>query len=202
MPLIPVGNRYTSTMSGSTWKPVICSYCGCKFAYQIKRQVRGEATSWLWLNNGGASSNARKSATESLHKILHNDFDVVSCPDCGMFQEKMARRLKSEAWSDTARFAFLSGVVGGVLIAIGFCLSTISPHWIYLYLLIVILGIWIWLVLKKALHAYLLQPNADAHKRKGSNFSENYRVQRLSEKEYNYLAFFEDPSNESIGKWW
>ena len=39
MPRVPVGNKYKATMTGAALKPINCSYCGCQFVYQIKRQA-------------------------------------------------------------------------------------------------------------------------------------------------------------------
>lgn len=182
MPRISVGTKYTATMTGSAMKHVICSHCGCKFVYQIKRQATGEATSWLWLNNMGASYNAQASATDTLNNKLQNEIDAVSCPDCGMYQKDMVRKLKNDAWNEVVRVAFSFGVIGIVLFIIGYCLFTAIPipNWLHSMLLVGIVGFWIWAVLRMAIRAYNLKPNANAHKRKGSTPSEKYPVFRLS----------------------
>jgi len=183
MPRVPVGNKYTATMTGSAWKPVTCSYCGCQYVYQIKRQATGKATSWLWLNNNGATNKARESATGILNDKLRNEIDAISCPDCGMYQENMVNKFKNDAWSDVVRVAISFGVIGVVLVIIGSCLFTTLPSWLQSTLLVALVGFWVWAVLRMAIRAYNLKPNANAHKRKGRTFSEKYPALRLSELE-------------------
>jgi len=183
MPRVPVGNKYKATMTGAALKPINCSYCGCQFVYQIKRQATGESTSWLWLNNSGASYKARESATDKLNDKLRNEIDAVSCPDCGMYQESMVSKLKSDAWKEVVRVAISFGVIGVVLVIIGACLHITLPSWLQSTLLVAVVGFWVWAVLRMATRAYNLKPNANAHKRKGRTFSEKYQALRLSELE-------------------
>jgi len=181
MPRIPVGNKYTATVTGSAMKHVICSHCGCEFVCQLKRQAAGEATSWLWLNNNGASYNARASATDALNNKLQNEIDAVPCPNCGMYQENMVRKLKNDAWNEVVRVAFSFGVIGVILVLIGLCLFSTLPSWLQSTLLVAIVGFWVWAVLRMTIRAYNLKPNVNAHKRKGRAFSEKYPVLRISE---------------------
>lgn len=181
MPRIPVGNKYSSTITGSTLKPVTCEYCGCQFLYQLKRAGKGEAESFLWLNNRGAENRARVSATNHLNDRLQSDIDAISCPDCGMYQENMVKKLKDEAWSEVSRVALSFGIIGAILVWIGACLLSATPSWLQLLLLSIVIGFWCWAVLRMALRAYNLKPNANAKNRRGRTFSEKYPVQRLDD---------------------
>lgn len=183
MPRIPVGNKYTSTLSGSALKHVTCSYCGCQFVYQMTREASGEASSFLWLNNNGASYKATKIANENLNSKLQGEIDAISCPDCGMYQEEMVKKLKGEAWRNTFSVAFSFGVIGAILAVIIFAITSSASSGIQSLLLIAVAGFWVWSVSKMAIRAYNLEPNANAHKRKGRHYSEKYPVLRISELE-------------------
>lgn len=183
MPRIPVGNKYTSTLSGSALKHVTCSYCGCQFVYQMKREASGEASSFLWLNNNGASYKATKIANENLSSKLQEEIDARSCPDCGMYQENMVQKLKRNAWNDVFSVAFSFGIIGVILAVIVFFVTISASKELQSILLIAIAGFWIWSVSKKAIYASNLDPNANADKRKGRHYSEKYPVLRLSELE-------------------
>lgn len=184
MPLkIPVGNKYITSVDGFTLKPVTCSYCGCHFVYFMKRQATGEDTSWLWLNNTGAASNANDHATNDLNYKLQHDFNVISCPDCGMYQNYMVKGLKKHAWKTALRNVFWFSVIGFIFILSGSLLFKEFVPWIKIVLLIMAMGLWGWAVIKSIIPAYKLKPNEDAYKRKGRTFSENYPVYRLAELE-------------------
>lgn len=183
MPRVSVGNKYTTTLAGTATKHVTCFYCGCQFVYQMKREASGESTSWLWLNNNGASYRSTEIANNNLNSKLQREIDAISCPDCGKYQDEMVSKLKRKAWSEVLRVAISFGVIGGTLILIGSCLSTSLPVSLQSTLLVAIIGFWVWSVAKMAIRAYNLNPNASAYKRKGRKYSEKYPVLRLSELE-------------------
>jgi hypothetical protein len=181
MPRIPVGNRYTATVSGSTLKYVTCSCCGCQFVYQLKREASGEATSFLWLDNSGATNRARKSASKSLNNRLQNEVNARSCPDCGMYQENMVGKLKRNAWNEV----FSNTILGAIFLIVAFFVSLFLslPNSLMFTLLIAISVFRVWSVSKATVHAFNLNPNAHADKRKGRTYSDKYPVLRLSELE-------------------
>jgi hypothetical protein len=168
-------------MSGSTIKQVTCSYCGCQFVYRMKREANGEATSWLWLDNNGASAKSSEKANENLYSKLQDEIDTISCPDCGKYQDDMAKKLYREAWSKVLRVAISFGVIGIIVICIGSWISSYLPNWLQTSLLLAIIGFWIWAVLKMAIQAYNFDANANAQERKGRSTSVNGSVLRLSE---------------------
>jgi hypothetical protein len=182
MPQVPVGNKYTTTLTGSAIKHVTCSYCGCQFVYQMKREASGEATSLLWLNNNGASYKSTKIANDKLNSILQEEIDARSCPDCGMYQENMVHKLKGKAWRKAGKVALSYGIIGSILVLLGSCwLTTAAPDWPKYPLLCVMVGLWFLVTLPKIVRAYRLDPNARANKRIGRVYSERYPVLRRIE---------------------
>lgn len=181
MPRMPIGNKYSATTTSMTLKPVTCQYCGCQFLYQMTREGKGESTSWLWLNNAGAANSASVSAREKLEYKLINEIDAYSCPDCGMYQENMVKKLKENAWKEAGRVAVVFGIIGGILIWLGTSLLARMPNFIQLTLQLVVIGFWSWAILKMSIRAYRLNPNANFKKRRGRKFSEKYPVQRLDD---------------------
>jgi hypothetical protein len=149
----------------------------------MKREASGEAASWLWLNNNGASYKSTVIANDKLNAKLQGEIDSISCPDCGKYQEEMVRKLKRDAWIDVLRVAISFGLIGGILILIGSCLSSSFPAWLQSILLIALFSFWVWAVAKMAIRASKLNPNANAHRRKGRTYSEKYPVLRVSELE-------------------
>src|SRR5216110_1925556 len=89
---IPIGQKYTCTVSGRVVKNVTCVHCNCQYVYVMKREVSGEGTSLLWADNSGAKQRAAESANEMLAKKLEKDCDYVGCPDCGNYQPNMIRK--------------------------------------------------------------------------------------------------------------
>jgi hypothetical protein len=94
-----VGGRFTTEVSGSRWKRTRCEGCGNEYVYLMSRNGKGSGSSPYFLDNVGAQSESRMSAAEDLSSSLSHDFDIVACPDCGLYQSYMLRRLKWRTWS-------------------------------------------------------------------------------------------------------
>jgi len=45
---VPIGNRYSATVSGRAWTPVDCEFCGTAFEYELTREAEGTGASLLW----------------------------------------------------------------------------------------------------------------------------------------------------------
>ncbi len=94
-------------MSGKVWKPVTCQNCGCKFAYQLKRQAEGQTTDILWLNGKDKSQDiARKRSEANLERNLQQSFDVIDCPDCGHYQDNMMEQIRRDRLGEAALMCF------------------------------------------------------------------------------------------------
>lgn len=108
---IPVGTRYTATVSASVWKTVSCASCPCDFAYKLSRQAQGMGASPLWLDNQGAKNRASAEARARLEKLLATASDVVWCPRCGSYQPSMFGRVR---WKANQRWLIVAGALLGV----------------------------------------------------------------------------------------
>lgn len=119
MIIIPVGQRYTTTVEGGVWKACRCAKCGCAFTYFLRRAARGGAPSLLWLNNDGARRESAATAHAALEQSLRRDCDPVPCPDCGWYQVDMVARARKNlyAWVKTA--AILVPVISLMLVPVG-----------------------------------------------------------------------------------
>jgi hypothetical protein len=93
---IPYAIDYTAVASGQAIKLVGCEQCGAEYVYQVMRTATGEGTSFLFLNNEGASKLASSRAESRIQEVLERCVDLVPCPTCGWYQRDMvpkARRL-------------------------------------------------------------------------------------------------------------
>jgi len=175
---IPVGNRYTASVTGSLWKPVVCAHCGCEYVYRMHRQATGQATSVLWLDNRGAAEQARSNAVAELHSQLGTGIDAVPCPDCGMYQDDMIQQLKGAARRSAGRVAWSLGFVAA---SIGLIASVTMSGWPKTIVLLSVFCVWLYFVLRMVAHAAHLSPNERAAKRRGRTYSEDYPVLRRRE---------------------
>lgn len=99
---VPVGAKYTATVTGSDWKPVHCEHCACDFDYLVSDRAVGTGVSPLWLDNRGASERAYYYADSDLKRRLRGLKGIASCPECGLFQASMVTGLRREATRDSA----------------------------------------------------------------------------------------------------
>jgi hypothetical protein len=87
---------YTATVSGSVFVKVPCEHCGNIYYYQLTRQVSGEGSSLLSLDNEGARQRAMQRADDRLRSELEASRDPVPCPKCGLYQSDMVPMLRSQ----------------------------------------------------------------------------------------------------------
>jgi hypothetical protein len=109
---IPIGKKYTATVTGSVMKGVVCEQCKLEYVYTLTRQAQGEGTSLLGLNDGGAERRASDAANTVLKKILDRAQDPVPCPGCGWYQESMIAIVRRARRGWMRRLATVSGVLG------------------------------------------------------------------------------------------
>jgi predicted RNA-binding Zn-ribbon protein involved in translation (DUF1610 family) len=96
MPIIPYGTKHRVTVSASTWKPITCQHCGCKFAYKVSRTATDSSTNFLWLEKGEeVAKRARVAAERNLESQLEQGNYSFACPDCGKYQAKKVKQLQS-----------------------------------------------------------------------------------------------------------
>jgi len=93
---IPYGMDYTSTMAGLVVKLVHCESCQAEYVYQLERTARGSGTSFLFLDNEGASARASAQAEQELRQKLEQGVDLVPCPVCGWYQRHMIPKAKRQ----------------------------------------------------------------------------------------------------------
>lgn len=181
MARIPIGITYTATVTRAIWKPVLCEYCGCQFVYHLQRTASGSATSYLWLNNQGASDKANDKAEDLIERKLAKEFNIISCPDCGCFQRHMIKELRSSAWTwafFVSVFFCLAGVISD---SIGYSLLVNQDWWTQLIFSVSLTGLCCLPIIIMIVRAIFLNPNSSAKKRKGRLYSEDYKVIRLTE---------------------
>jgi hypothetical protein len=92
--------NYRASVTGNVLKKVTCECCGAHYSYQITRQVQGEASSLIGLDNAGAQERAQVSADTQLRNELEASVELVPCPQCGWVQHDMLAlaRLKYREW--------------------------------------------------------------------------------------------------------
>ena len=87
----------------------------------MERVRQGEGTSFLFLDNAGASQRAQQAAEIQLREALQRSCDPVPCPACGRIQEHMLPRARRSyrRWMRVgglylfvgAAFLFIGGIV-------------------------------------------------------------------------------------------
>ncbi len=115
---IPIGTKYTSTVTGSDIKTVECENCKQTFVYEVICTADGQQTDFLWMDKSGATDRAESAAEQSLNEQLNQAIEVVPCPTCGWIQQEMC-------WLIFRRRHRLIFVVG-LLIAIALLVWAIS----------------------------------------------------------------------------
>jgi predicted RNA-binding Zn-ribbon protein involved in translation (DUF1610 family) len=114
--VIPYAMSYYATARGSLPKLVHCEQCGFEYVYLMTASARGEGTSFLFLDNAGASERSHAAAATELAAVLEKGCAVVPCPACGQVQKHMipeARRSRYR-WMKKAFFPLL--VAAGALL--------------------------------------------------------------------------------------
>lgn len=129
------GKRYTSTVKGTTWRPVNCEVCKHEFAYEMQITATGQGSSPYFLNNSGAQVSAQERAKASFDEKIENSFATVPCPNCGHIHSSMVERDKQQWKAKTigifistilVGMAFVSGEIGVVLAILVWLIATMA----------------------------------------------------------------------------
>jgi len=114
---IPYARTFTTSMTGEVVVQAICEQCRHGYAYRLKRQTHGEATSWLFINEQGAREKAETQAQAELARKLSTEVDGVPCPQCGTFQTDMipVLRLAYHGWMRGLAKFLIFGCVASLL---------------------------------------------------------------------------------------
>jgi hypothetical protein len=100
------GHDITAKMSGMALREVVCSHCGERYVYQLRRTGHGDAYAPLHIRTRALREQAQRSAQEDLQNMLRSGEDFVPCPACGYVQPSMVR-LRREAWLRGLAWAFV-----------------------------------------------------------------------------------------------
>jgi hypothetical protein len=109
---IPIGTKHIAAVQGAVWKFVSCAHCQQGYAYLLELEATGEDHDLLFLDGEGSAERARAKAEENLLRKSRNVVVPVPCPNCGCYQDDMARKLKDEVSINPLQIA---GVVIAVL---------------------------------------------------------------------------------------
>lgn len=93
---IPIGVKRVAVVHGTAWKLVLCEGCQQPYAYRLDLEARGEDIDLLFLDGEGSAERARNHAQENLQRKSDNCVLPIPCPNCGLYQAEMARRLRDE----------------------------------------------------------------------------------------------------------
>ena len=157
---IPIGTKHVAAVRGAVWKLVSCGHCQDQFAYLLELEAIGEDHDLLFLDGKGAAERARANAEQNLLRKSRNCVRPVPCPNCGLYQDEMARQLKEEAWINRFQFAGL-GVAVLSLVPLAFHIAFI---WV-LTLVLAVTGLA--LIVYGYVVAFRFDPNAgDAEPRR------------------------------------
>jgi hypothetical protein len=131
---IPIGIIRTAAVQGAVWKFVCCTHCQQRYAYLLELEATGEEHDLLFLDSKGSAERARAQAEQNLTQKSRNVVLPVPCPNCGFYQEDMARNLKDEASINPLQVA---GVVIALLSLVPLMLE-IPYSWVLTIVLAVI----------------------------------------------------------------
>ncbi len=109
---ITLGQTVSITLARTIQKCEVCEHCGTAFQYEMHRVVKSEATNVLNLDDAGARTQADYEAAVKLHKQLSKEVDAVPCPQCGLFQKEMVRKLRRQYRSGMKTAAFVCLLLG------------------------------------------------------------------------------------------
>jgi hypothetical protein len=93
---IPIGVKYTAAAQGAVWKFVSCGRCRERYAFLLELEATGEDHDPLFLDGQGSAERAQAKAEENLLQKSQKMVVAVPCPNCGCYQDDMARQLKEE----------------------------------------------------------------------------------------------------------
>ncbi len=93
---IPYAMDYTASVSGAVYKFVPCQHCKAEYVYLMERTGTGGGTSFLFLDNQGASNRASSQAEQELVRKLSQGIDMVPCPSCFHYQTDMVLKARKK----------------------------------------------------------------------------------------------------------
>jgi hypothetical protein len=94
---IPIGARYVAAV----WKFIDCSHCQRRFAYLLELEATGETHGPLFFDGQGTAELAHAQAEQTFLLKSRTLVVPVPCPNCGMYQDDMSRKLKEETSINT-----------------------------------------------------------------------------------------------------
>jgi len=102
---IPIGVKRVANVQGAVWKIASCAHCHERYAYLLELEATGADHDLLFLDAEGSAERARAQAEENLRQKSRNVVLPVPCPNCGFYQDDMARKLKEEASINSLQIA-------------------------------------------------------------------------------------------------
>ena len=102
---IPIGVTRVAAVQGAVWKFVSCARCHERYAYLLELEATGEDHDLLFLDGEGSAQRARAQAEQNLAQKGRNVVLPVPCPNCGLYQDDMARMLKDEGSINSLQIA-------------------------------------------------------------------------------------------------
>jgi hypothetical protein len=133
---IPIGTKHIAAVQGAVWKVVSCAHCQQGYACMLELEATGEEHDLLFLDGEGSAERARAKAEENLLRKSRIAVVPVPCPNCGCYQDDMARKLKEEASINALQVA---GAVVAVLSLVPLAFS--APYTWVLTLVLAVAGI-------------------------------------------------------------
>jgi hypothetical protein len=94
---IPIGATYMATVQGTVWKLVCCERCQQPYAYLLELEASAAVYDVLFVDGAGSAAMAQEQAEQKLKEKGRNMVVPIPCPNCGFYQNEMARRLKDDA---------------------------------------------------------------------------------------------------------
>jgi len=129
---IPIGAKHVAAVQGAVWKFVCCAHCQQRYAYLLELEATGEDHDLFFLDGEGSAERARAAAEQNLLQQSRNVVVPVPCPNCGFYQEDMARILKEEKSINALQ------IVGGVIA--GLSLVPLAFGIRYIWILTIVLA--------------------------------------------------------------
>ncbi|MFO0965999.1 MAG: hypothetical protein U0793_10505 [Gemmataceae bacterium] len=150
---IPIGGKHVAAVQGAVWKFVSCARCQERYAYLLELEATGEDHDLLFLDGEGSAERARAKAEENLLQKSRNVVLPVPCPNCGSYQEDMARKLKDAVSINSLQIA------GALLAVLSLVLLLFDIPYIWV-LTIILAGSGVALLTYGYVVAFRFDPNA------------------------------------------
>lgn len=108
---IPVGTRYTSEIEGTFFRRFTCSHCEFESLAKVRAKGEGEATSYLWLREEGAKSDAHNEAVRKAEEAAERMAAGGTCPACQQHDESARSSLQTSAWAAAVGLGVVMAVI-------------------------------------------------------------------------------------------